>query len=549
MQPSGARAHLVGLTAGAAVLGLLAVPALASGGAQVAVVRSALTDAVAGLSPLALRGATDSGAAPAAAIQQVTLVLALRDPAGLARLTAAQITPGDSDYHRWLTPAQFTARFAPSQASVDAAKAFAAAHGLAVTSVSTNRTLVALSGTTAQVGNAFGVVEHAVIAAGQTFLTPDRTATLPKSLAGVTKSLLGLTTYNPNRTPHVTRAASPYQTFGLASYGPRDFWQIYNAPATVTGTGQKVAVITSGDLTQVRKDLATFQQRNSLPAVPLEIVQDGPTSTDTSGQTEYDLDTQYSTGFAPGVSAVVAYNSAGLGDIGPLNRFVTDDTVKTASASYGGCEAINVLVGSVAADDQVFQQAEAQGQSFFVSTGDEGSSCSILINTGTPVGIPDVEYPASSPYVVAVGGTTLTGQSTQPTREITWIGGGGGYSNFEAAPAWQSANLTFQPLVGRGLPDVSLDADSFSGYTVVVSGTDTTIGGTSASAPAWNGIWARVLQAHPAAGYAAPALYAAKSSLVDITLGTNGLYAATPGYDLSTGLGSADITRLIAAIH
>lgn len=69
--------------------------------------------------------------------------------------------------------------------------------------------------------------------------------------------------------------------------------------------------------------------------------------------------------------------------------------------------------------------------------GDEGSACSLLLNTGTPVGVPDVEYPSSSPHVVAVGGTTLTGQTTQPTREITWIGGGGGYSTVEPAPSWQ----------------------------------------------------------------------------------------------------------------
>ena len=541
------RARLAGLTTGAAVLVLLAVPALAS--APAAVVRAALQGSVAGLAPLALKGASDLGTTPAGATQHVTLVLALSDQAGLDRLTAAQVTPGSADFHQWLTPAQFATRFAPSPTAVDAARAFATSHGLSVTSVSSNRTLVQLAGTTAQVDAAFGVVEHTVTAAGQTFLTPDRTATLPASLSGVTTSVLGLTTYNPNHTPHLTRAAAPYQTVGLASYGPRDFWQIYNAPAAVTGSGQKVAVITQGDLTQVAKDLVTFQTRNSLPAVPLQVVQVGQTSTDVSGQDEYDLDTQYSTGFAPGVSAVVAYNSATLGDIGPLNRFVTDNTVKTASASYGGCEALNYAIGTVDADDQVFQQAEAQGQSFFVSTGDEGSACSILVNTGTPVGVPDVEYPASSAYVVAVGGTTLTGQSTQPSREIAWLGGGGGYSNVESAPAWQAANLTFEPAVGRGLPDVSLDADSFSGYTVVVSGADTTIGGTSASAPAWNGIWARVLQAHPSAGYAAPALYAAQSSMVDITLGTNGLYAATPGYDLSTGLGTADITKLVAAVQ
>jgi pseudomonalisin len=503
---------------------------------------------IGGLTPLALSGAVDNGPAQGNATQAVTLVLALRDQAGLDRLTAAQVTPGSTDYHRWLSSADFNARFAPTAASVDAATSFATAHGLRVDSVSSNRTLVKLTGSVAQVGQAFGIVERSVTAGGQTFLTPSAAASLPLSLAGLTTSILGLTTYNPNKHPLVTREADPYQPVGSASYGPRDFWQIYNAPSATAGAGQKVAVITQGDLTGVTSDLATFQTRNSLPHVPLRVVQVGPTSTDTSGAIEYDLDTQYSTGFAPDVSEVVAYNSDTLGDIGPLNRWATDNEVKTASASYGGCEALNYLTGTVDADDQVFQQAQSQGQSMFVSTGDEGSSCSILLNTGTPVGVPDVEYPASSAYVVAVGGTTLTGQSTQPTREITWLGGGGGYSQVETAPVWQTANLAFTPALGRGLPDVSLDADSLSGYTVVVAGKDTTVGGTSASAPAWNGIWARVLQAHPTAGTAAPALYAARSSLVDITLGTNGLWAATPGYDLGTGIGTADITKLVATV-
>ena len=540
------RRSLATLTAGTAALALVVTPTLVSSGAASA---APLVSRVTGIAPLQLAHALDLGAAPATRTQSVTIVLALRDKAGLAQLLRAQTTPGSASYHHWLTPAQFAARFSPAASSVQAATSFATSHGLKVTSVSSNRTLVQLSGTAAAIGRAFGVVERQVRAGGQTFLTPDRTATLPASLAGVTASVLGLTTYNPNHRPIVTRSAGPYQTVGVATYGPRDFWQIYNAPSATTGTGQKVAVITEGDLTQVAADLATFQQQNGLPAVPLQVVQVGPASSDTAGQDEYDLDTQYSSGFAPGVSAVVAYNSATLGDVAPLNRWATDDTVKTASASYGGCEVINWAVGSMAADDQVFQQADAQGQSIFVSSGDEGSACSLLVNAGAPVGVPDVEYPSSSPYVVAVGGTTLTGQSTQPTREITWLGGGGGYSDFESAQPWQASNLTFTPLVGRGVPDVSLDADSFSGYTVVVSGTDTTIGGTSASAPAWNGIWARVLQAHPAAGTAAPALYAAQSSLVDITLGTNGLWAATPGYDLSTGLGSADISALVNAVH
>jgi subtilase family serine protease len=523
----------------------LVAAALLSGpiGAQAAALPSTVLP---GTAPLQLQGALDVGPAATATRQRVVLALSLRDQAGLQQLLRDQQAPGSATYHQWLTPAQFTARFAPDPAVVAAAQAWAASAGLAVTEVSSNRTLVTVEGTRAQLNSAFGVHLHAIRAAGQSFVTPDQAATLPATLRAATAAVLGLTTYNPNTLPHRVATRSGYQTYGLAAYGPHDFETIYNAPTATTGAGQTVAVITQGDLGGVATDLATFQTRNNLPHVPLTVVQTTATSTDTSGATEYDLDTQYSTGFAPDVSTLLAYNSDTLGDIHPLNRFVTDGSAKTASASYGGCEILNALLGDVAADDQVFQQAQAQGQTFWFSSGDEGSACSILINLGAPVGVPDVEYPASSPYVVAVGGTSLTGQTTQPTREITWIGGGGGYSNIESAPAWQTDAGTFVSAVGRGVPDVSLDADPSSGYLVVVAGSDTVIGGTSASAPAWNGIWARVLQAHPGLGFAAPVLYRSAGSLVDITLGTNGLYAATPGYDLSTGLGSADITKLVA---
>lgn len=533
-------------TAVLAAAGLLAVPAVAAAGLASAA-PAAASATLPGTAPLTLRGAGHLGAAPSTAHQRVVLVLALRNQSGLDRLLHDQAAPASPRYQQWLTPAEFAARFAPAPGAVIAARSWATRAGLTVSSVSSNRTLVTVDGTRAQLGRAFGVHLQAMRIGGTAFVTPDRVATLPAGLRAAAAAVLGLTTYNPNSLPHRVAARSGYQTYGLATYGPHDFDTIYHAPPATTGTGQTIAVITQGDLAGVAKDLALFQSRNALPKVPLTVVQTTKTSTDTSGADEYDLDTQYSTGFAPGVASLLAYNSDTLGDVHPLNQFVTDRRAMTASASYGGCEILNALLGEVAADDQVFKQAEAQGQTFWVSSGDEGSACSLLVNAGAPVGVPDVEYPASSPYVVAVGGTSLTGRTTQPTREVSWIGGGGGYSNVESAPPWQGSSGAFVSAVGRGVPDVSLDADPNSGYTVVVNGTDTSIGGTSASAPAWNGIWTRVLQAHPGLGFAAPVLYRNAGALVDITLGSNGLYAATPGYDLSTGLGSADIAKLVAS--
>jgi subtilase family serine protease len=141
--------------------------------------------------------------------------------------------------------------------------------------------------------------------------------------------------------------------------------------------------------------------------------------------------------------------------------------------------------------------------------------------------------------------------SPNPLTEVAWYAGGGGLSALEPTPAFQSSAsaklLGAAPLVTRGVPDVSLDADPESGYQVVVAGTMQTIGGTSASTPSWQGIWARVQGAKGNLGFAGPVLYQTEpaSAYHDITIGANGLYTAGPGYDLVTGLGTPDIAKLI----
>ncbi|MCW2543390.1 MAG: putative peptidase family protein, partial [Frankiales bacterium] len=195
-----------GLTAGTAAAALILAPSILPG--SVAQASSLAGHHVGGLAPLQLKAATHLGDAPSGALQKVTIVLSLRDKAGLSRLLNAQVTPGTADFHRWLTPAQFAARFSPTAASVRAATSFASAHGLKVVSVSSNRTLVQVSGTTAAINHAFGIVEQKVQAAGQTFLTPNRAATLPASLRDVTASVLGLTTFNANHLQHVVRGTS-----------------------------------------------------------------------------------------------------------------------------------------------------------------------------------------------------------------------------------------------------------------------------------------------------------------------------------------------------
>ncbi len=185
----------------------------------------------------------------------------------------------------------------------------------------------------------------------------------------------------------------------------------------------------------------------------------------------------------------------------------------------------------------------------FFASGDTGSQCPALTAVnGVPAGAPGVNYPASSPYGIGVGGTSVLAPSG-PT-EIAWYAGGGGSSIIEPTPAFQSSTKVggAAPLLERGVPDVSLDADPESGYEVVVDGTVEVIGGTSASTPSWQGIWARAQGAHSGAlGFAGPVIYNTEPAAAfhDITLGSNGLYTALPGWDYTSGRGTPDITTFV----
>jgi pseudomonalisin/xanthomonalisin len=284
--------------------------------------------------------------------------------------------------------------------------------------------------------------------------------------------------------------------------------------------------------------------------VPWNTVQVGPQTTDTAGNDEWDLDSQYSTGLAPNVSALYDYNGGSLSntDIADtITRWVTDNTTRQASFSAGECETLAQVTGFQTALDNTLKQANAQGQTLFTSSGDTGSFCPVGpagVN-GVPAGLPGVEYPAASPYAIGVGGTTVVGSG--PT-EVAWYAGGGGATYFEDVPSWQqNAGGSFVG-VDRGVPDVALDADPLSGYRVIVAGSETTIGGTSASAPAWQGIWARAQGAKGGAlGFAGPVIYTTEPASVfnDITVGTIGTYPATPGWDYTTGRGTPNITAFV----
>lgn len=343
-----------------------------------------------------------------------------------------------------------------------------------------------------------------------------------------------------------------------------------------------------GSLADVVSDLFQMEDVEGIPQAPVTVVQVGALGTDTSGEGEWDIDSQAAVGITGGVHHYYFYNGTDLSNASMnemFSQFVTDDVAQVGNASFGECEAEQELSGGFATTDLILAEAALQGQTITASSGDSAAEdCGV--ENGVPAGAPGVDYPSSSPYALSVGGTSLLASSTDGTyySETTWCsitcGGGGGISAFEPQSPWQSeleTNIAGQGVYAgtRLVPDMAMIADPYTGLVMYVSGqVQAGWGGTSLAAPLAEGVWARMLSARGnALGNAGAALYgpyiAAGGGLADgiggggnltfppnfpssltptiiggfndVFLGTNTVYDATPGFDLNTGMGSFNI--------
>jgi subtilase family serine protease len=329
------------------------------------------------------------------------------------------------------------------------------------------------------------------------------------------------------------------------------------------------------------QDLRTAEAAFGEPQVPVTIVHTGLASTDTSGADEWDLDSQYSTGIANQVSRLYLYDATSLTDSDialEFSRWASQDVAKGASASFGECEATPYADGFMVTNDEIMNEAAAQGQTMHASSGDTGGqSCAVAPTNGAPEsGLPQVNYPCSSPYIVCVGGTTLFANTDGSyDEELGWVAGGGGISDFEYSPYWQACVTPTNAgeNEARDVPDISMDADENTGATVYVNGTPETVGGTSLSSPLALGSWAIMeTSANNRLGYAAPLLYSfypttgcvngvpePQTSQLgtstndpsypfhDVDTGSNGPYVSSFGWDYVTGLGSYDLAKAASA--
>jgi kumamolisin len=418
------------------------------------------------------------------------------------------------------------------------------------------RRTVQLRGTVADMQKAFGVQLTQKVINGKKHRVREGTITLPKPLIGAVTAVLGLDD-RPQAVPHFRHRAQPAAASGSVSYTPPQVAQAYQFPANASGTGQTIGIIELGGGYRPSDITAYFASLGiAAPSVIAVSVDGGANSPSTadSADGEVMLDIEVAASVAPGAKIAVYFTpNTDQGFIDAITTAVHDTTNKPSviSISWGGPES-TWTAQSLAALDAACQSAAALGITITVAAGDSGSS------DGVTDGSNNVDFPASSPHVLACGGTTLYATGSTITSEVVWNetasnegATGGGVSNVFPLPTWQANSNVPPPTVaagGRGVPDVAGDADPVTGYTIRVDGSTSVIGGTSAVAPLWAGLIAVTnQQTGTTAGFINPAIYAAKAaaSFNDITSGTNGAFSAGPGWDACTGLGSPIATSLI----
>ncbi|HTW98424.1 MAG TPA: S53 family peptidase [Acidimicrobiales bacterium] len=565
---------------------LIAAPVLAAGtmlglaglGAGGAAASASTSFAPTATKAIALQGATLIGPLAASTPLSITVGLALQNQSALESFVAGAANPSSAEFGDEYSETDFTSEYGPTQSNADAVASYLSSEGFGDVTVSTNRILVTADGTAAEAEAAFDTSLAQYSLDGADVYVNTAAAMVPSDLSGIVVGVLGLNdAFQFSATPV---KAQPTASTSLpnypAVYSPEGFWQAYQASGEPTGSRTAIATFSEGDMTQPIDNLRAEEKANDLPQVPVTVEYAGIASPDNSGEIEWDLDSQFASGMADDVSHYYFYDATTLTDSDlarAFNLYASQDIVKAASASLGECEVEAYLDGSTVIDDEIFAEAAAQGQTTFASTGDTGASCPVEDTNGVPdSGPPMVQYPASSPYVVAVGGTTLlTNSDGSYDEELAWYAGGGGLSQFEYSPYWQQQVMpvTSGETGDRSTPDMAMDADPESGANVYSadSGGFEGVGGTSLSAPLALGVWARIeSEFGNRLGYAAPVLYAvylAGSCNEDTTTleqicttpalhapvaGDNGLYPETPGYNMATGLGTFDTSAMMTAI-
>jgi kumamolisin len=433
---------------------------------------------------------------------------------------------------------------------------FASQHGLGVAREHLPSCSVVLTGTVHQFEQAFAVTlerfEHPTMGAYRGRTGP---INLPDELHEVVTAVLGLDN-RPQARPHFrSRSTDPLPTTGQAPSIPTPFTPLqlaalYDFPPG-EGSGQCIGILELGGGYQ-EENLSLYFQLLGVPMpkiVPIGIGQasNAPTNDPQGPDGEVGLDIGVCGALAPGATLAVYFAAnTDAGFLEALESAIHDthNRPSVISISWGQPES-GWTAQAMKAFDEALRTAALLGVTVCVSSGDVGSS------DGSADGTDQVDYPASSPYALACGGTSVAASDRSILREVAWNDGerngatGGGVSKTFAVPLWQTGLAVSYtrggtaPLTYRGVPDVAGNASPLTGYTLAIDGHVGVLGGTSAVAPLWAALIARInSHVRVPVGFINPRLYRAAGVFNDITEGNNGTYAAGAGWDACTGLGS-----------
>ena len=524
----------------------------------------------------------------------------------LDALVAAQQNPASPQFHQWLTPTQFGARFGLADDDIAKVQSWLESQGFTVQSVSPSRNSITFSGTASEAASAFGAPLHHYRLNGENHIAPSADLTLPAQLTAVVSDVRGLSDFRPH--PHFRKGngALYRPNFTSSQSGnhfltPGDIAVIYDIKsaynAGFNGSGQTIAIM--GQSAVVNTDITNFQtaigQTAKAPTVLL-IPNTGASQVYSGDESESDLDLEYATGIAPGATIDFVYVGTNQAStvFDALTYAIQNRVAPILNISYGECET-NLGQAQFTSLNAVLQQAAAQGQTIVSAAGDEGSTdCFGTSSNLTAEEALGVDFPSSSQYVTALGGSEFPSAFTTNTNstyfaaasgsdvvasalsyipEQAWnddcgsaacssdplSSGGGGVSMFSPTPSWQNTSvpgISSTPAF-REVPDIALDASpNDASYAYCSSDSSvwssgqvascnaglrdsssqnlTVAGGTSFAAPIFSGMVAILNQArgYTYQGVVNPTLY---------SLASNATTYASAFHDITAGSNACTI--------
>lgn len=505
----------------------------------------------------------------------LAFTLPLRNQEELQKLVARIYDPQDSEYyHKYLTSEEFIEHFAPTEEDYNKVITYAKSLGFTIHGLHPNRTLLNVSGKASSIESAFNInLFEYQSPKGRKFYAPNNNPEVPSSIASIIRGVVGLDNHAVWHPFHIKKEATQVSSQSNATpesspsgpgggFAPGDILRAYNLTnLSAQGSGQVIALFELASYN--RSDIDHYTTYFNLPSANLtNVLVDGGS---TSGpDAEVVLDIELALAVAP-ASHIYIYEGPNsyTGVLDTYNRIASDNIAKQVSTSWGLGED---LAGSqfLQAENAIFLQMATQGQSMYAAAGDSGAYDDYPYTGSQRLVVDD---PASQPYVVGVGGTSLTvdPNTGNYVSETVWNNGlgngagGGGVSQFWPIPSWQQSVSSVYSKTNRNIPDVALDADPYTGYSIYYAGFWSVYGGTSCAAPLWAAFNACVNQAlvsaqKPVLGFPNPKLYAIgngtsyTTDFHDVTSGNNLYYQAHQSYDNATGWGSFNGANLWAAL-